>query len=152
MRRASSAASPRQVAPLHSRSRYRGTKFEPLRVAGMQGCEKPTPMQTFVSPEKSRRKARSLRAHKIVQAAVVAILTPIYEAEFLGFSYGFRPKRNQHQRWMRSRSGSGSGGSTGCSILELRPRTEIPKLTQTLRLLDIAARPPSPRPRLPPSR
>src|SRR6516225_4192779 len=34
---------------------------------------------------------------KIVQAAVVAILMPIYEAEFLGFSYGFRPKRNQHQ-------------------------------------------------------
>jgi retron-type reverse transcriptase len=34
---------------------------------------------------------------KIVQAAVVAILTPIYEAEFLGFSYGFRPKRTQHQ-------------------------------------------------------
>src|SRR5246127_3538056 len=33
---------------------------------------------------------------KIVQAAVVAILTPIYEAEFLGFSYGFRPGRNQH--------------------------------------------------------
>jgi RNA-directed DNA polymerase len=34
---------------------------------------------------------------KIVQAAVVAVLTPIYESEFLGFSYGFRPKRNQHQ-------------------------------------------------------
>ena len=34
---------------------------------------------------------------KIVQAAVVAILTPIYELEFLGFSYGFRPTRNQHQ-------------------------------------------------------
>src|SRR5271168_3114337 len=33
---------------------------------------------------------------KIVQAAVVAILTPIYEAEFLGFSYGFRPGRSQH--------------------------------------------------------
>jgi hypothetical protein len=33
---------------------------------------------------------------KIVQAAVVAILTPIYEAEFLGFSYGFRPGRGQH--------------------------------------------------------
>ena len=28
---------------------------------------------------------------KIVQAAVVAVLTPIYESEFLGFSYGFRP-------------------------------------------------------------
>jgi RNA-directed DNA polymerase len=33
---------------------------------------------------------------KIVQAAVVAILMPIYEAEFLGFSYGFRPGRSQH--------------------------------------------------------
>ena len=34
---------------------------------------------------------------KIVQAAVVAVLTPIYELEFLGFSYGFRPRRSQHQ-------------------------------------------------------
>ena len=34
---------------------------------------------------------------KIVQQAVVAILTPIYETNFLGFSYGFRPGRNQHQ-------------------------------------------------------
>ena len=34
---------------------------------------------------------------KLVQAAVVMILTPIYEAEFPGFSYGFRPGRNQHQ-------------------------------------------------------
>ena len=33
---------------------------------------------------------------KIVQAAVVALLTPVYEAEFLGFSYGFRPGRGQH--------------------------------------------------------
>ena len=33
---------------------------------------------------------------KVVQAAVVMLLTPIYEAEFLGFSYGFRPGRSQH--------------------------------------------------------
>jgi RNA-directed DNA polymerase len=33
---------------------------------------------------------------KIVQMAVVVILTPVYEAEFLGFSYGFRPRRSQH--------------------------------------------------------
>jgi RNA-directed DNA polymerase len=33
---------------------------------------------------------------KIVQADVVMILTPVYEAEFLGFSYGFRPGRGQH--------------------------------------------------------
>ena len=34
---------------------------------------------------------------KIVQRAVVAVLNGIYEEDFLGFSYGFRPKRNQHQ-------------------------------------------------------
>ncbi|MEJ8852261.1 reverse transcriptase domain-containing protein [Variovorax rhizosphaerae] len=34
---------------------------------------------------------------KIIQQAVVTVLTPIYEANFLGFSYGFRPGRNQHQ-------------------------------------------------------
>jgi group II intron reverse transcriptase/maturase len=33
---------------------------------------------------------------KIVQKAVVDILNVIYEAEFLGFSYGFRPGRGQH--------------------------------------------------------
>jgi len=33
---------------------------------------------------------------KIVQQAVVTVLTPIYEADFLGFSYGFRPGRSQH--------------------------------------------------------
>ncbi len=33
---------------------------------------------------------------KIVQQAAVMILTPILEAEFVGFSYGFRPGRSQH--------------------------------------------------------
>ncbi|MGI9434304.1 MAG: group II intron reverse transcriptase/maturase, partial [Geminicoccaceae bacterium] len=33
---------------------------------------------------------------KIVQKATVAVLNVIYEEEFLGFSYGFRPKRGPH--------------------------------------------------------
>ena len=33
---------------------------------------------------------------KIVQQAVVTVLNAIYEADFLGFSYGFRPGRSQH--------------------------------------------------------
>ena len=33
---------------------------------------------------------------KIVQAATVTILDQIYEEDFLGFSYGFRPGRSQH--------------------------------------------------------
>lgn len=33
---------------------------------------------------------------KIVQQAVVTVLNAVYEADFLGFSYGFRPGRSQH--------------------------------------------------------
>jgi RNA-directed DNA polymerase len=34
---------------------------------------------------------------KVVQQAVVTILNEIYEVDFLGFSYGFRPGRSPHQ-------------------------------------------------------
>jgi RNA-directed DNA polymerase len=33
---------------------------------------------------------------KIVQRAVVEVLNAIYETDFLGFSYGFRPRRSPH--------------------------------------------------------
>ena len=34
---------------------------------------------------------------KIVQRAVVEVLNAIYEVDFLGFSYGFRPRRSPHR-------------------------------------------------------
>jgi RNA-directed DNA polymerase len=34
---------------------------------------------------------------KIVQRALVMVLSRVYEADFLGFSYGFRPGRSQHE-------------------------------------------------------
>jgi len=34
---------------------------------------------------------------KIVQRATVAVLNAIYEGEFRGFSYGFRPGRGSHE-------------------------------------------------------
>ena len=36
---------------------------------------------------------------KIVQGAVVEVLNAIYEEDFLGFSYGFRPGRRSTGRW-----------------------------------------------------
>ena len=38
---------------------------------------------------------------KIVQQAVVGILNEIYEVDFKGFSYGFRPGAARIRRWMR---------------------------------------------------
>ena len=35
---------------------------------------------------------------KIVQRAMVEVLNAVYEEDFLGFSYGFRPGRGQHYR------------------------------------------------------
>jgi len=34
---------------------------------------------------------------KVVQHAVGTVLNHIWEGDFLGFSYGFRPGRSQHQ-------------------------------------------------------
>ena len=48
---------------------------------------------------------------KIVQRATVAVLNAIYEEDFLGFSYGFRPGRGTHDaldalwRWDRQQEG-----------------------------------------------
>ena len=42
---------------------------------------------------------------KIVQRALVEILNAVYETDFLGFSYGFRPGAVNTMRWMRWRTG-----------------------------------------------
>lgn len=45
---------------------------------------------------KQRPLAVAALEDKIIQKATAATLNAIYEEEFLGFSYGFRPKRGQH--------------------------------------------------------
>jgi group II intron reverse transcriptase/maturase len=45
---------------------------------------------------KQRPLAIAALEDKIVQKAVLAVLNEIYGADFLGFSYGFRPGRGQH--------------------------------------------------------
>jgi RNA-directed DNA polymerase len=42
---------------------------------------------------------------KIVQLAVGTVLGQIYEEDFLGFSYGFRPDEASTLHWMRYGSG-----------------------------------------------
>ena len=52
----------------------------------------------FIQKEDGQERPLGIAAleDKIVQRAVVEVLNAIYEQDFLGFSYGFRPGRGQH--------------------------------------------------------
>jgi group II intron reverse transcriptase/maturase len=54
--------------------------------------------RTFIPKEDGRQRPLGIAAleDKIVQRAVVEVFNAIYEEDFLGFSYGFRPRRSQH--------------------------------------------------------
>ena len=54
--------------------------------------------RTFIPKADGRMRPLGIAAleDKIVQQAVVSVLNQIYEVDFLGFSYGFRPGRGPH--------------------------------------------------------
>jgi RNA-directed DNA polymerase len=54
--------------------------------------------RVYIQKEDGRQRPLGVAAleDKIVQTAVATILNQIYEEDFLGFSYGFRPGRGQH--------------------------------------------------------
>jgi len=54
--------------------------------------------RVYIEKEDGRKRPLGVAAleDKIVQQAVVTVLNQIYEEDFLGFSYGFRPRRSPH--------------------------------------------------------
>jgi group II intron reverse transcriptase/maturase len=65
-----------------------------------QGAYRATPSRrVYIEKADGRQRPLAVPAmeDKLVQHAAVTILNQIYEEDFLGFSYGFRPGRSQHQ-------------------------------------------------------
>src|SRR6202521_1050958 len=74
-----------RLTDLHGRVHRRAYRAMPSR-------------RVYIEKEDGRQRPLGVAAleDKIVQQAVVTILNQIYEEDFLGFSYGFRPGRSQH--------------------------------------------------------
>jgi len=75
-----------RLADLHSRVHRGAYRAQPSR-------------RVYIPKPDGRQRPLGIAAleDKVVQQAVVTILNQIYEEDFRGFSYGFRPGRSQHQ-------------------------------------------------------
>jgi len=75
----------RKLADLHGRIHRNAYRALPSR-------------RVYIPKPDGRRRPLGIAAleDKIVQRAVVEVLNAIWEGDFLGFSYGFRPGRGQH--------------------------------------------------------
>lgn len=64
------------------------------------GKYKPNPVLRVEIPKEEPGRVRKLGiptvVDRVMQQAIAQVLTPIYEAQFSGHSYGFRPKRKAH--------------------------------------------------------
>lgn len=65
------------------------------------GCYRAPPVRRVHIPKEGTKKTRPIGIttleDKVLQRAVLMVLEPVYEQDFLDCSYGFRPERSAHQ-------------------------------------------------------
>src|SRR6266849_9540569 len=74
-------------------------RIEDLHARVKRGAYRALPSRrSYIPKEDGSRRPLAVAAleDKIVQRATAAVLSAIFEEDFLGFSYGFRSKRSQH--------------------------------------------------------
>jgi group II intron reverse transcriptase/maturase len=75
--------------------------LESLKERAKSGLYRAPPVKRAHIPKPGSDETRPIGiptfADKVLQRAVVMLLEPIYEQEFYGFSFGFRPGKSQHQ-------------------------------------------------------
>lgn len=91
----------------------RAGRYRPM---GLRRVEIPKPGQ----PGKTRPLSIPTVRDRVVQTAAKIVLEPIFEADFLPSSFGFRPKRNAHQALevVRQRANKGAEWVVDCDIAD----------------------------------
>jgi RNA-directed DNA polymerase len=80
-------------------SEHLSDNIDKLNLRLQNGRYKPKPARrVYIPKEDGTQRPLSIICleDKIVQQAAVTVLNQVYETDFLGFSYGFRPNRGQH--------------------------------------------------------
>jgi RNA-directed DNA polymerase len=75
-------------------------RIEDLHARVKRGAYRASPSRrSYIPKEDGSKRPLAVAAleDKVIQRATAAVLSAIFEEDFLGFSYGFRPKRSQHE-------------------------------------------------------